>query len=78
MNNINRIVIESVASVAGCSVADITMETRLREDLDFDSLMALDLTMDLEEEFDIAIANDELLTMITVGDIIATVHKKLG
>lgn len=52
----------------------ITLETRLKEDLEFDSLAALTLIFALEEDFDINITDDDARGLMTVGDIVARLH----
>lgn len=51
--------------------ADITPESRIKEDLGADSLDVLQLLMALEEEKSIVIPDDVLPTLKTVGDIVA-------
>ena len=51
--------------------ADITPESRIKEDLGADSLDVLQLLMALEEEKGIVIPDDVLPTLKTVGDIVA-------
>ena len=48
----------------------ITMETTFTEDLGADSLDIVELSMALEEEFGVTIADEELPNMKTVGDIV--------
>ena len=47
----------------------ITMEASLADDLNADSLDAVELNMALEEKFGTAIPDEELDNMKTVGDI---------
>ena len=49
---------------------EITMESRLIEDLKADSLDIVELIMDLEQEYNIEIPDDELPKIKTVGDIV--------
>ena len=50
-------------------VDSITMDTTF-EDLNADSLDIVELTMALEEEFGVTIADEELPNMKTVGDLV--------
>lgn len=54
----------------------ITPEARLKEDLDIDSLSAVELSLELETEFDIRIADEELAALVTVQDIIDLINAK--
>ncbi|MCO4748290.1 MAG: acyl carrier protein [Proteobacteria bacterium] len=49
--------------------AQLVPEATLREDLDMDSLDALDLTVLLEKEFEVDISEDDLVKMRTVADV---------
>lgn len=59
------------------SLAKVTDEARVVDDLKADSLDTIELTMEIEECFGIAIADAEAQTLRTVGDIIACVIRKL-
>ena len=48
----------------------ITMDTSFEDDLNADSVDLVDLTMALEEEFGVTIADEELPNMKTVGDLV--------
>ena len=48
----------------------LTMETSLKDDLDADSLDAVEVIMALEEEFDIEIPGEEAENFKTIGDIV--------
>ena len=48
----------------------LTMETSLKDDLDADSLDAVEVIMALEEEFDIEIPDEEAEYFKTIGDIV--------
>ena len=51
---------------------------RLGEDLCVDSLDAVELTMVLEDEFDIALPDQVVADVRTYGDIVALVQERLG
>ena len=54
----------------------LTMDTLLKEDLDADSLDAVEVIMALEDEFDIEIPDDEAETLKTIGDIVEYIESK--
>lgn len=56
----------------------VTLATRLREDLNVDSLDAVQLIMDLEDIFNVRINDDEAQSFKTIGDIVKFVEAKLG
>ena len=58
------------------NVADITMESRIKDDLGADSLDVLQLLMTLEEEKGITIPDDVLPNLKTVGDIVSYIESQ--
>lgn len=70
---------EMIAEQFGVDVSSITMETLFEEDLSADSLDIVELTMALEEEFEIDEIEDEELSEIrSVGDIVNYIQTKLN
>ena len=49
---------------------DITLESKLREDLNIDSLLAVQLSVLLENKYDIDITEEELEKLMTIKDVI--------
>jgi acyl carrier protein len=54
----------------------VTPTARLKEDLEIDSLSAVELALELETAFDIRIEDEELTKLETVQDIIDIVSAK--
>ncbi|GAA0435581.1 MAG: acyl carrier protein [Bacillota bacterium] len=48
----------------------VTMEASFKEDLEADSLDVVELVMELEDEFDMTIADEEAEKINTVGDAV--------
>ncbi len=69
-NQIFDKVAELIALQMGIDKSEITMKTRMLEDLKADSANIIMLVMDLENEFDIAVDDDVLMGMKTVGDVV--------
>ena len=58
-----------VVDTLSCDEDKVTMEASLTEDLQADSLDAVELNMAFEDKFGITIADEDLGTLKTVGDI---------
>lgn len=57
-----------ITETLGCDLEKVTMEATLAEDLGAHSLASVELTMALEEAVGLAIEDDALANMKTVGD----------
>jgi acyl carrier protein len=64
--------------VLSVDAAQVTREARFAEDLDADSLDLVELVMALEEEFDVAVDEEELEGISTVGAAFDLVASKLS
>lgn len=49
---------------------EITMESKLTDDLGADSLDVVDLIMAIEDEFQVEILDEDIEKVVTVGDIV--------
>ena len=56
--------------------AKVTMEASFRDDLEADSLDVVELVMELEDQFDIEIADEEAEKINTVGDAVNHINNK--
>jgi acyl carrier protein len=56
----------------------VTLEANLKDDLNIDSLAAVELALELETEFDVRIEDEELAKLETVSDVVNIVNQKLN
>lgn len=61
---------ELIAEQLNADAESITLETSFKEDLGADSLDLFELIMALEEEYSIEIPQEDLESLITVGDVV--------
>ena len=61
----------------GIDAEKVTMEAKLEEDLDIDSLGIVEVVMAFEDEFEIEIDDEELTYVGTVGQAVNLLHSKL-
>ena len=59
-----------IVETLSCDADKVTMEASLADDLGADSLDAVELNMALEDNLGVAISDEELANMKTVGDIV--------
>jgi acyl carrier protein len=58
----------------GVLEAEVTLDASLRDDLDADSLDAIEIVITVEEEFGIEIPDDEAARLATYGDVLRYVE----
>ena len=58
-----------VAEVLGLTVEEITRESTFVDDLGADELDVLQVILTVEETFDVAIPDEALSSIVTVGDL---------
>ena len=59
-----------IVNTLSCEADQITPETNRYEDLEADSLEAVELSMALEEAFGVGIADEDMTQVKTVADIV--------
>ena len=55
---------------------ELTVESRLVEDLELDSIRMLTLAMEVEDHFRICLDEDDEAGIVTVADLVAVVRRK--
>jgi acyl carrier protein len=68
---------EVVAKKFKVQLENVSVTTRLREDLNVDSLDAVELIMELEDTFKVKISDDEAQKLKTIGDIVTFIEPKV-
>ena len=61
----------------GIDSEKITMDAKLEEDLEIDSLGIVEVVMAFEDEFEIEIDDEELADVKTVGQAVNLLHSKI-
>lgn len=61
---------EAIAEKLDIEIEKISMDSKLVDDLKADSLDMIDLITDFEEKYELEISNEDLQTLVTVGDIV--------
>lgn len=78
MNDIeNRIFAQALTAATIVPSTPINRDTLLRDELGFTSLQAINLILDLEQEFNVIIPESELARTRTVGDVIDLVLSRM-
>ena len=61
---------EVIVEQLSVDAEEVTLEAKIKEDLEADSLDAVEIAMGLEEAFGNPIPDEELAKFVTVGDIV--------
>ncbi len=65
-----------LADQLDANIEDMTMETRIGEDLGADSLDVVELLMAIEEEFEVEIPDEDIEALKTIGDVVEYIQNK--
>ncbi|MCK1985456.1 MULTISPECIES: acyl carrier protein [Peribacillus] len=68
--------VEMIAEILEVEIEDIKDDTDLVEELDADSMMALEILASVEKEFQIKIAEEELQKFTSLNNIISVIEEK--
>ncbi len=68
---------QMLADQLDANVDDMTMETRIGEDLGADSLDVVELLMAIEEEFDVEIPDEDIESLKTISDVVEYIQNKI-
>ena len=66
---------EIIIDELGIDESKVTMDARFREDLGADSLDAVEIIMQIEEEFGVEINEDVIQNMKVLGDIVKYIEE---
>jgi len=74
-NEIFKLISEYIAEGFEIKIADITLEAKLYEDLDLDSIDAIDLIVKLQELTKEKIAPEKFKKVRTISDVVDVVYE---
>lgn len=69
-NNIEKEIVSIISDVSGFDVEEITLETNLANDLEIDSIKAIEITVAIEKKYKISIRDEDIPNIITVKDAV--------
>jgi acyl carrier protein len=76
--DVEKDVISIISEVAGVGEEEITPETKFNEDLEIDSIKAIEITVALEKKFKISIRDEDVPNITTVKQAIDMTSKLLN
>jgi acyl carrier protein len=75
MSDIESRVKAIIVDKLGVDESEVTLESSFTNDLGADSLDTVELIMEFEKEFNLAIPDDQAETIVTVGDAVKYVEE---
>ncbi len=76
--NIRQTLIKLMEEDTGETYADVNDEKDLRVDLGLDSVDVVSIVSQIERQFRIRLTQQELATLVTVGDLLTLLQSKIG
>ena len=76
-NEILKWVVEILAHEFGVATASLRAETHLVDDLDLDSIDAIDMAVRIEEKTGLALSGQDLQSIQTIQDAVDLIHARL-
>jgi acyl carrier protein len=78
MENLEAFTIQTIIKhLKGATPENVTLDSKLIDDLDGDSLDAIEVVMDLEDEFHFEFPEDQVKEISTVRDVIELTRKAI-
>ncbi len=75
---IREVVLELVEADTGEKYGDLPDSKNLKEDLGLDSVDVVSVVSQIERRFRIRLTHEELMKLVTVGDVLDLLHAKLA
>lgn len=69
-NNIEQDIISLISDVSGFELEEIEFKTHLANDLEIDSIKAIEITVAIEKKYKISIRDEDIPNIITVKDAV--------
>lgn len=76
-NRVEREIVSIVVEISGADEEEISLDSRFYEDLEIDSIKAIEITVALEKKFKISIRDEYVPTIKTIRDAVQVVDNLL-
>ena len=77
MDEIQEQVVAAIAEITEKEISEITLNSRLYDDLEMDSLNGMELLTRLSQQYNISIPEEKLLEISTVGDVVTLIKENV-
>ncbi len=76
--NIEQEIISIIADVSGFDENEITTETNIVQDLEVDSIKAIEITVAIEKRFKVSVRDEDVPKIVSVKQAVGLVSKLLN
>lgn len=76
--NIEKEIISIIADVSGFDENEITPETNIVQDLEVDSIKAIEITVAIEKKFKVSVRDEDVPKIVSVKQAVELVNKLLN
>ena len=76
--NIEKEIISIIADVSGFDEGEITADTNIVEDLEVDSIKAIEITVAIEKKFKVKVRDEDVPRIVSVRQAVDVVKKALA
>jgi acyl carrier protein len=76
--NVKKEVISVIADISGFEEDKVTLDANMQEQLEIDSIKAIEITVALEKKYNIRIRDDDITKIITVRNAVDAVTDLLS
>ena len=77
-HNIEKEIIAIISDVSGFEPEEIKPDTNFANDLEIDSIKAIEITVAIEKKYKISVRDEDVPKIVTLGDAVELVHNLLN
>lgn len=78
MHNVEKQIISIMADISGFDEAEITPDTNIVEDLEVDSIKAIEITVAIEKKFKVSVRDEDVPRIVSVKHAVELVQRLLS
>lgn len=78
VQDVKKEIIAIIADVSGFDENEITLETNIVQDLEVDSIKAIEITVSIEKKFKVSIRDEDVPKIVSVKQAVELVEKLLS
>jgi acyl carrier protein len=77
VENVEKQIMSIISEVSGYDVDDIKLDTKLADELEIDSIKAIEITVAIEKKYKISVRDEDVPKIVTLRDAVELVNNLL-